>query len=65
MPDLSAFFGLRGQDAFGLIALKAGILVERGVAWIDNRRRIGGFFVVGFAGDRRSQIAHFARVFVH
>ncbi len=65
MPGLSAFFGLRGQDACGLIALKASILVERGVAWIDNRRGIGSFFVVGFASNRRSQIADFARVFVH
>ncbi len=45
--------------------MKAGILVERGVAWIDNRRGIGGFFVVGFASDRGTQIADFARVFVH
>ena len=65
MPGLSAFFWLCGQDACGLIALEAGILIECGVAWIDDRCRIGGFFVVGFAGDGRSQIADFPRVFVH
>jgi len=65
MPGLSAFFWLCSQDTFRLIALKTGVLVERGVGWISDLRRIGGLFVVGFASNRRSQIADLARVFVH
>jgi len=65
MPGLSAFFGLRGQDVFWLIALKAGVLVECRVGRIGNRRLISGSFVVRSAGDGRSQRADLARVFVH
>jgi len=65
MPGLAAFFWLRAQDTCRLIALQAGILSACGVAWRGDRGRIGGFLVVGFAGDGRAQIADFPRVFVH
>ena len=56
--------GLCGQAAGGLLAWHAGRLGERGMAWGDKRRRIGGFLVVGCAGDRRSQRTDVARVVV-
>lgn len=52
------------QDARRLIALKAGVLVERGVGWIGKLRIIGGFLVVRFARDGGPQIDHCAGVFV-
>src|SRR5712691_9381620 len=64
MPGLWAFSGLRGQDAGRRIALKASVLVERGIGRIDDLRRIGGLLVVRFAGEGRPPIDHFTAVFV-
>jgi len=44
--------------------LQAGVLVECGVGWRDNRRRIRRFLVVRFAWDRWPKIDDFASVFV-
>jgi hypothetical protein len=45
MSGLSVFFWLRGQDACRLIALQAGIFVERGVDGRGDLRLIGGLLV--------------------
>ena len=62
MLGLWVFFGLLGQDARRLIALKARILVECGVGRGSNVVLVSGFLVVHFAGDGRSEIDHFAGV---
>jgi len=64
MPGLEVFFGLPGQDARRFVTLKTRVLIERGIDGIGNLCLIGGFFVVGFAGDGRAKIHHFAGRFV-
>src|SRR5512147_3127253 len=64
MLCLVAFFGLPGQDAGRLVALKAGVLIERGVKGISNRGLIGGLRVMGCTCHRRTEIDYFAGVLV-
>ena len=59
-----AFLGLPGQGAGRLVALKAGVLIERGVKGISNRGLIGGLLVMCSTCYRRTQIDHFAGVLV-
>src|SRR5215510_5702301 len=62
--SLWAFFGLRGQYTARLIALKAGVFVERGVRAVGNRSLIHRLLVVRLARQCRPQIDDFVRVFV-
>src|SRR5260370_5778334 len=64
MLGLWVFSWLLGQDARRLIALKARILVERRVDRVRDLVLVSGFLVVPFAGDGRSEIDHFAGVFI-
>src|SRR3989442_10946527 len=65
MPGLSVFFWLAARDPRRLIALKARVLVERGMDRIRDLGLVGRFLVVGFADHGRPQIDHFAGGFVH
>src|SRR5437773_12509774 len=49
------FFWLGSQYTCRLIALKAGILIERGVDRITDRGLVSGFLVVYAAGNCRSE----------
>src|SRR6266852_713410 len=60
MPGLSVFFWLRAQDACRFIALKTGILVERGVDGIGDLCLVGGFLVVCFTRLCRAEIDYLA-----
>src|SRR5260370_1717638 len=64
MLGLWVFFWLLGQDARRRIDLKARILVERRVDRVRDLVLVSGFLVVPFAGDGRSEIDHFAGVFI-
>lgn len=50
--------GLVGDHVAWLIALKAGILAERGGGWIDKLLVIGELFVMGFARLGAAEIKH-------
>lgn len=58
------FFGLLREDARRLIALKARVLVERGVGRRGNLSFIGRLLVVLFPGHGRPQRDDFGGVFV-
>ena len=54
------FFRLPGQDAHRLIALKAGVFVERGIHRIPRLGLIGGFLIVHVAGHCWAEPDHLA-----
>ena len=58
------FFGLLREDARRLIALKARVLVERGVGRIGNLSFIGRFLVMLLPGHGRPQIDDLTRMFI-
>src|ERR671914_665125 len=58
------FFWLPGDDPFRLVALKARVFIERGVARITDRRLVGQLLVMRFARTRRTKIGHFSSVFI-
>src|SRR5215203_416881 len=63
-PRLSScrrgFFGLVGHHPRRLIALKAGVLIKRGIGRIHNAGLIHGFLIVGFARHSRPQVEDLA-----
>ncbi len=58
------FFWLPGDDPFRLVALKARVFIERGVARITDRSLVGQLLVVRFARTRRTKLGHFPSVFI-
>src|SRR5262245_7738276 len=56
---LGAFFGLGGQHAVGLVALKARVFVQGGVGRIGDLGLIGSFLVMRASRDCRAEINHF------
>src|SRR5918992_6260660 len=58
------FFWLPGDDSFRLVALKAPVFIERGVARITDPSLVGQLLVMRFARTRRTKIGHFSSVFI-